>query len=88
MLNRKEKIIGILERLGTAVLIYFHWISFYNLMLTRQSEEFNVLLSIAIFIIFFIILLAAAPLHYLHLNPVTTIAFWLFGITKFKNVRS
>lgn len=86
MLYRKEKIVGLLEMLGTGLLIYVHWVSIYNLRLTRQTEEFNVLLGIEMFLLYFIILLSAANTTYLHLNPIITLGFWLFGSTKLKNV--
>ena len=86
MQYRKEKIVGALEMLGTTLLIYIHWVSFYNLMQTRYTEEYNIILATSMFMIYFIILLAAAPMHYLHLNPVTTLTFWLFKMTKLKNV--
>lgn len=86
MQYRKEKIIGVLEMMGTMLLIYFHWVTLYNMFLTNQVEEFNTIMGFVMFMLYFVILLSSASVHFLHMNPITTLAFWLFGLTKLKNV--
>ena len=78
----KDQSIGILESLGTLLVIYFNWVGFRNANINQDTSNLPLLLGLLNFASFFIVLLTAGRNYLPHLNPAVTLAFLAFGETR------
>lgn len=86
MIHKRESIVKLLETLSTALFVYLLWVGLFNLLQARNMPNFNILLGLLFFLVYFILLLASSSIVYLHMNPFLTASLYIFNLIKYKNV--
>ena len=88
MIYRKERLIGVLEFISTFLLVYFNWQGFYNLQKIENKLNWNLILGALDGLLYFILLISVSKIYFLHMNPVTTLYFYIFKRIKYKTFKN
>ena len=89
MAIKKEELIGLLEFISTAILIYINWVGYFNFqkMTIQLREIYLVYQSTILFSLHFLLITSISFITHLHLNPFITISFWLHNLIRKKRAK-
>lgn len=86
MIRNRQQLIGLLEFIFTFLFVYLTWISFYNLLQTSETSDFNFHSGAFSMALTFFIFIIVSRVYYPHMNPALTIFLHYFGYVKYETV--